>query len=64
MMTPGEVSDAIRRIREAVATRVVGQDTAIEEARALVEPDADPDGLAAGRALARLSAAAPAEAGR
>ena len=31
-MTPGQVSDAIRRIREAVATRVVGQDTAIEEA--------------------------------
>ena len=31
-MTPEQVSDAIRRIREAVATRVVGQDTAIEEA--------------------------------
>jgi MoxR-like ATPase len=32
VMTPGQVSDALRRIREAVATRVVGQDTAIEEA--------------------------------
>ena len=31
-MTPEQVEDALRRIRETVATRVVGQDAVIDEA--------------------------------